>query len=113
MGPWALNAMTAKARTNVSRLLVEGVWDVLVGVGDGVGVGRAVEVAPGAFGEFGVGVVIPVESSRGAGLVHWLFNEHPLTPQKSFAPPTPPQKQLSFVKDAPVRVVVALSVLTR
>ena len=57
MGPWALNAMTAKARTNVSRLLVEGVWDVLVGVGDGVGVGRAVEVAPGAFGEFGVGVV--------------------------------------------------------
>ena len=80
MGPWALNAMTAKARTNVSRLLVEGVWDVLVGVGDGVGVGRAVEVvvAPegfGVFGVFGAGVVgrttgvVIVPPCCGAGVV--------------------------------------------
>ena len=44
--------------------------------------------------------------------LHWVLDAQ-LAPQKSFAPPTPPQKQLSFVKDAPVRVVVALSVLTR
>ena len=80
MGPWALNAMTAKARTNVSRLLVEGVWDVLVGVGDGVGVGRVVEavVAPEGFGVFrvfGAGVVgrttgvVVVPPCCGAGVV--------------------------------------------
>ena len=80
MGPWALNAMTAKARTNVSRLLVKVVWDVLVGVGDGVGVGWVVEVvvAPdgfGVFGVFGAGVmgrttgVVVVPPCCGAGVV--------------------------------------------
>jgi hypothetical protein len=72
--------MTAKARTNVSRLLVKVVWDVLVGVGDGVGVGWVVEVvvAPdgfGVFGVFGAGVmgrttgVVVVPPCCGAGVV--------------------------------------------
>ena len=70
MGPWALNAMTAKARTNVSRLLVEGVWDVLVGVGDGVGVVWVVEVvvAPEGFGVFGVTYFVGAGVVTGGGV---------------------------------------------